>query len=267
MTKVRATAADDDGLHHNAPIEVGIIATYDVTGAQTDTSFQLSPPTDHDAAQIWTGVGLGAYVDGLPTIGTITGLTVINGGTLQVEEIWSNFSISAASFQHWVVNNEDALAQKAFFGGNDQFIGGGVTDYILGFAGNDAIRGEGAGDILNGGAGRDALTGGSGADTFVFDARVISGNRDTISDFSHGQHDEIQLQNSVFAGLGAAVQNLAPAKFFAGASAHDANDRVIYDSATGKLFYDRDGTGAHAQVLIATLTNHATLVSGDFQVI
>ena len=39
-----------------------------------------------------------------------------------------------------------------------------------------------------------------------------------------------------------------------GGDAADTNDYVLYDTATGNLFYDADGSGAGAKVLFATLT-------------
>jgi serralysin len=54
--------------------------------------------------------------------------------------------------------------------------------------------------------------------------------------------------------------------FFAGAAAHDGDDHIIYNKATGALYYDPDGTGAHAQVLFAVVADHATagLAYNDF---
>jgi len=52
-----------------------------------------------------------------------------------------------------------------------------------------------------------------------------------------------------------------------GETAQDANDRLIYDGATGSLFFDPDGTGAEAQVLIVTLTGAPVIAVGDFVVI
>jgi hypothetical protein len=52
--------------------------------------------------------------------------------------------------------------------------------------------------------------------------------------------------------------SLAKAEFYSksGATkAHDASDRIIYDTDTGKLFYDDDGKGGHDSVLFAVLSN------------
>jgi Ca2+-binding RTX toxin-like protein len=49
----------------------------------------------------------------------------------------------------------------------------------------------------------------------------------------------------------------------AGAQAHDANDFIVYDSSTGALYYDSDGSGAQLQVQFATLIGHPTITAGD----
>ena len=52
-----------------------------------------------------------------------------------------------------------------------------------------------------------------------------------------------------------------------GAAAGDADDRLIYQATTGALFYDADGTGAGAQVRVATLGLNLALTAADFVVI
>jgi serralysin len=54
--------------------------------------------------------------------------------------------------------------------------------------------------------------------------------------------------------------NLQSKYFFAGSQAHDKDDHIIYNKASGALYYDSDGTGSHAQVQFATLTNHPSNV-------
>jgi Ca2+-binding RTX toxin-like protein len=53
----------------------------------------------------------------------------------------------------------------------------------------------------------------------------------------------------------------------AGGLAVDANDYILYDTATGKLYYDADGIGAIAKIQFAILTGAPTLVSADITVI
>jgi Ca2+-binding RTX toxin-like protein len=138
------------------------------------------------------------------------------------------------------------------------------TQTIVGTAGNDSLFGGGGADRLDGGAGRDHLSGGGGADTFVFDAAFLARNADRIAGFSTTQ-DHIELDHAVFAGIG--THGALAARFFhVGPAAHDANDHVIYNSATGVLSYDSDGRGGHAAVEFAALTPHLVLTHADFLV-
>ncbi|HEY5710537.1 MAG TPA: hypothetical protein VIT38_01475, partial [Allosphingosinicella sp.] len=55
--------------------------------------------------------------------------------------------------------------------------------------------------------------------------------------------------------------------FVNGATALDADDRILYDTATGNLFFDADGNGAGTAVLFATLQGHPPIAASDFIVI
>jgi len=80
----------------------------------------------------------------------------------------------------------------------------------------------------------------------------------------------VQLQDTAFAGIGA-MGNFAAgdARFWASSTgtAHDANDRVLYNTSTGQLYYDADGNGGGAAQLFATLTNSPAIVATDIAVI
>jgi serralysin len=91
-----------------------------------------------------------------------------------------------------------------------------------------------------------------------------AGNADLILDFVSGT-DKIALDDAVFAGL---VPGALPASaFVVGSAAGDADDRIIYNSATGQLFFDADGNGAGAALLFATLNGHPVVAASDFTVI
>jgi Ca2+-binding RTX toxin-like protein len=47
-------------------------------------------------------------------------------------------------------------------------------------------------------------------------------------------------------------------------NATDASDRIIYETDTGRLYFDRDGTGAASKVHFATLDKNLALTHGDF---
>ncbi|MER8441395.1 family 16 glycosylhydrolase [Mesorhizobium sp. M1312] len=149
----------------------------------------------------------------------------------------------------------------------DNVLDGNDSDNKLdGGRGNDTVLGRGGNDALTGGLGIDRLTGGAGNDFFVFSSLLSVANRDTITDFNHTA-DAFRLQNSVMQGLGATTGALDPRYFFAGTSAHDADDHIVYDKVTGALFYDSNGNVAGGMTELATLTNRPTLLADDFFVI
>jgi serralysin len=128
----------------------------------------------------------------------------------------------------------------------------------------NTILGNAGSNILDGKAGADTLLGGAGVDTFAFTTAPGAGNVDRIGDFAVGT-DKIALDDAVFAGLGG-PGGLAGA-VVTGTAAADADDRIIYNAATGQLFYDADGSNAGAAVLFATLQGAPSLSASDFQVI
>ena len=157
--------------------------------------------------------------------------------------------------------------------GNDlanRIIGNAGNNALSGGLGDDTLRGQGGADKLSGGEGRDTLTGGAGADVFVFDTPTLgAATRDRIADFSHAEGDTIRLSKAVFAGIGY-TGALTADEFYAAAGAtqaHDASDRMVYDTGTGVLSYDADGAGGAAAVQVALLTGHPDLVAGDILII
>ena len=142
---------------------------------------------------------------------------------------------------------------------------GNYRDNILtgNAAGNRLDAGYGN-DVLDGGQGGDTLIGGGGADLFAFTTAPGTGNVDQILDFEAGV-DRIGLDNAVFAGL--ADGALDPAAFVLGSAAQDADDRVIYDAATGAVMFDADGLGGAAAVTFAYMTPGLPLAASDFTVI
>ncbi|QZD92887.1 M10 family metallopeptidase C-terminal domain-containing protein [Qipengyuania xiapuensis] len=166
--------------------------------------------------------------------------------------------------------------------GNDQLFGGAGLDTLDGGNGADSIYGDGGDDTLIGGAGNDRIVagadndtiygrlgadiinGGPGDDVFVFDTALGAGQVDQIYDFGNGD-DTIWLDNSIFTSL--SLGALDPSAFHLGTSAQDADDRIIFDSATGNLWYDEDGAGGAAAQLVAKLNLSAGLTAQDFLVV
>lgn len=146
---------------------------------------------------------------------------------------------------------------------NDNLSGSDLGESLFGFAGNDLIRGGNGADHLHGGLGRDTLYGDGGRDSFVFDSKLGTTNVDVIKNYA--PEDELQLDNAVFKALKAGP--LKAAQFWTGTAAHDADDRLIYNSKTGDLLYDADGTGKQKAVAFADIGMKEKLGAGDFFII
>ncbi len=144
--------------------------------------------------------------------------------------------------------------------------GNAAANVLSGGARNDTLSGGAGNDVLVGGAGNDSLIGGAGLDSFRFNTALsATTNVDRVADFVAAD-DRFQLDDLVFAGIGP-TGTLATGAFRLGTGAGDANDRIVYNSATGQLFFDADGNGAGAQVLFATLTAGTAVTASDFVII
>jgi len=137
-----------------------------------------------------------------------------------------------------------------------------------------AIYGNAGANILDGGAGKDVLVGNGGADIFLFStalntapgtafgALAATANVDQIHGF--GTDDKIGLDAARF---GLAPGALAAGAFVNGTAAADADDRIIYDQATGALMFDADGNGAAAAQLFGYINSPIPLDASYFVVI
>jgi serralysin len=150
------------------------------------------------------------------------------------------------------------VERVAFYSGSgdDHLTGGALDDTLLGGAGNDT---------LNGGAGNDTLTGGPGQDYYLFGTALNAlNNVDHVTDFNVAD-DKIELDHLIFSTL--PIGTLADAAFYIGATAHDANDRIIYDPSTGALYYDADGNGAGAATEFAVVASNLNMTHTQFLVV
>ncbi|MXO48652.1 hypothetical protein GRI69_10320 [Erythrobacter vulgaris] len=149
--------------------------------------------------------------------------------------------------------------------GFDTVRGGSGSDLIYGERGNDKIFGEAdddeifggdGADRIDGGAGNDLLSGGVGNDLFVFTAFGLQ-HADKITDFENG--DKIGLDRGALFSSIEQEGALDPSAFVYGTEAMDSDDRIIYQYATGKLFYDADGVGGADAVLFAEVEPESSL--------
>ncbi len=124
----------------------------------------------------------------------------------------------------------------------------------------DTLNGGGNADVLRGWGGVDTMSGGTGNDIFQYTGNTEGG--DFISDFATG--DKFQFVRTAFGNLAGA--NVAATNFLSVASGNtalDAAQKFIFDQATKQLWYDADGSGVGAGVMIADLTNSYNIVNTD----
>jgi Ca2+-binding RTX toxin-like protein len=136
--------------------------------------------------------------------------------------------------------------------------------HVTGDAGaNFIFTGNGV-DTLIGGGGRDTLWGAPGDDLYVLnfrpgeaDAPHIIFDKFTVEEQGFAENDRIALDRHVMKELGAKGDFSADdERFYAAAGASggaEADDRVIYDTEAGRLYYDADGSGSGEAQLIATI--------------
>jgi len=149
------------------------------------------------------------------------------------------------------------------------------ADTITGGAGIDTIRGGGGADIIKGNAGQDFIYGGAGADDIFFTnqshygANFAASKHDTIYAFTTTS-DEMKFSGANFTGVAendtitkttsktGNADLVVAAWNGATVSAGHANQRFIYDTSMGRLYYDGDGSdGVSTILMLANLTDAA----------
>ena len=154
--------------------------------------------------------------------------------------------------------------------GNDTLLGGAGNDSLLGGLDDDILRGGGGHDFLVGGRGNDRLIGGNGFDTlrggegddkFIF--QDVRHKSDRILDFD-GTEDFILVDQSGF-DLDLRQGRLSNSRFSLGTSASDRGDRFFFDTSTGALFFDPDGTGQQEAKAIVYLNRNQELTAANIR--
>lgn len=94
------------------------------------------------------------------------------------------------------------------------------------------------------------------------------GNRDTILDYTPA-NDQMPIENAIFKAFGIATGTLSWIKFQATASgiAKDPDDRVLYNTTTGTISNDPDGSGSAGATVFAILANKPYISAIEFQII
>lgn len=205
------------------------------------------------------GAGNDFYV--VNSVNDIINESIAGSSGVDTVESSISFSLGNTARVLGAVENLTLLGSSAI-SGTGNVLGNGIT----GNSGSNILDGQDGDDILDGGLGNDSLTGGAGNDAFFFNTAISPAiNIDDLVDFSVPA-DTVRLENSVFTVL-TATGTLAAAAFHIGAAAHDADDRIIYDSTASTLIYDLDGNAAGVAVQFATLDAGLLLTNADFEVV
>ncbi len=194
-------------------------------------------------------------------------VTIVNksGGTIKGDAA----SIGNAGVGNLLVENHGKI--KGIVIGSvakDKIVNHGqIKGEVILHAGNDTFKNAGgtAGRV-HGGDGNDTLIAGPHTDKFVFDTTLNAAtNVDRVKHFDPGT-DKLILDQTFFPAL-SGLGTLTGAEFHKGAHAHDADDRIVYNKATGALLYDSNGNANGGEVKFAKLDKHLNLHHDDFIVV
>ncbi|MBD2415418.1 hypothetical protein FACHB389_18780 [Nostoc calcicola FACHB-389] len=217
-------------------------------------------------------------LDNLPARGSrqAYGNILFDGQT----QITDSFDVFDANSTQSIVFNKNTVTflndlnnnVEGFYNSNDVINAQGGNDIVNGNSGDDLLRGGSGNDSLIGGRGNDTLVGGVGADFFVYNSNAqfttTAVGVDTITDFNRSEGDKIVLDKTTFSAITSAV----------GTGFSNANDfqitnlggtstaTIVYDSVSGQLFYNQNGSAAGfgSGGLFATLVGAPTLTASDF---
>jgi hypothetical protein len=129
--------------------------------------------------------------------------------------------------------------------GNFQIYGAGnsLANVITGNSQRNILEGLAGADTIDGGGGNDDMYGGKG-------------------------NDRIELSSTAFASLaGYGLGALSAGELTYGTAATGPGQHLIYDGATGSLYYDSDANGGAAKILLALLTGTPVLNPADIFII
>ena len=176
--------------------------------------------------------------------GTGDTITELAGGGTDAVYAYNSYALGAN------IENAYVLSSVAV-----SLTGNALDNTLVSFGSGDTLIGGAGNDYLQGGDGVDVLTGGTGNDTFA----INSAGLETITDYQLGiDRVVLNIAGLTFDGAG---NTLNTTQFDLTTGTIDLNTRLIYDQASGNLFYDVDGSGGLLGVQIADFTNGLALNS------
>jgi lysophospholipase L1-like esterase len=142
----------------------------------------------------------------------------------------------------------DAVGESEFVNDFSNVIG---TDF------DDIIVGNNSSNEIKAGEGADEITGNAGADLFIYE--TVNDGEDILTDFDATEGDQIQISAAGFgieAGDEMFVSGLNPQPI-------GNNANILYDTSSGVLSFDIDGSGTENAVTLATLSGAPALGVND----
>jgi Ca2+-binding RTX toxin-like protein len=198
-------------------------------------------------------IGTGTLADPfLYTVAAATGADILDGGT--EDDCLVGFDGDDVLFGGDGNESGPVTVANAFI-----FAGG-----LFGGDGNDLLDGGRGNDKMDGGTGKDRMIGGDGTDVFDFNSTADSlkgALRDVIKDFSHPEHDKIDLSR-----IDANVKKAGDQAFkYIGASAfHHVRGELHEIQLANKTLVEGDTNGDGKADFQIELSGHLNLVKGDF---
>ncbi|MEH2091682.1 beta strand repeat-containing protein [Nostoc sp.] len=255
----------------------------------------LNGGSGNDSLQALSSDEFGNYVEG-----SVSGDNTLNGGVgndiLNISGSLGDNLLDGGDGNDFLSVSSDSDGQNTLNGGvgddtldvsgstGDNLLDGGdgndslIASYsssnntLKGGNGDDTLRGGFGDAIIIGGKGNDRLFGEGGTDTFVFSS--FDEGLDLIRDFGavNEPNELIQVSAGGFGG-GLSAGVLKASQFTLGESATTSSQRFIYNSTTGALFFDQDGSAGEftqvqfAQVQFTTLSAGLSLTNNNFVVV
>ena len=215
---------------------------------------------DASANSVYGGYGDDTIEGGYSNDTLTGGSNTAAGDTVSYEHVYAGVRVNLSLTKKQNTLSAGADTLKGF----ENATGSAFNDVLTGSKYGNVLDGGDGNDILSGGAGYDTLTGGAGGDVFMFNGPLRSGGVDIISDYEVGL-DHIFLNDKDFARTG--HRGFLNAAFFTtGPGAADANDHIIYDSTTGNLLYDSNGSRSGGVRIVAHLDAGLSLTASDFYI-
>jgi Ca2+-binding RTX toxin-like protein len=212
-----------------------------------------------DGTDLVRGVEEFSFLDGMRTWGEV--VPHQGDGLVLRDDAASNFLQGGTGLDKlYGLDGNDGMEGR---GADDFLAGGNGDDMMFGGTGDDTLVGGAGNDTLSGGEGVDQLQGQSGSDTFVFDA-PLWGDMDIVADFATA-FDTFRLHSAVFSALSPGGLDANAFQSAASTVALTTEARILFDTASGNLYYDSDGMGGVDAVAFATVAGlSGSLTHNDF---